>query len=60
MKKDRNIVWNVQEEANATRVLLLRKTRNTVAQKARASKKKQKTTDRFVQYVCSYRIILSS
>lgn len=42
----------VQEEANATQVLLLRKIRNTAAQKAHASKKKKKKqkkmTDCFV------------
>ena len=40
--------FEVQEEANATQVLLLRKIRNMAAQKARESKKKQKMTDYFV------------
>ncbi|XP_025197548.1 jerky protein homolog-like [Melanaphis sacchari] len=40
--------FEVQEEANATQVLLLRKIRNIAAQKARASKKQKKMTDYFV------------
>lgn len=39
--------FEMQEEANATQVLLLRKIRNIAAQKARASKKQKKMTDYF-------------
>jgi hypothetical protein len=36
-----------QQETNATQILLLRKVRNIVAQKSRASKKQKKMTDYF-------------
>lgn len=39
--------FELQEEANATQLLLLRKIRNIAAQKARASKKQKKITDFF-------------